>query len=190
MTIQKHILVGITGASGAVFGIELLRALQTLDTVTTHVVLTKAAHITIAQETDYSPKEVAAMADQSYAIGDIAAGPASGSFLADAMIVAPCSMHSLAEMALGLSSNLLTRMADVTLKERRPLLLLPRETPLHAVHLQHMLNLAQMGAVIAPPVPAFYNRPETIEDIVQHTVGRVLDLLQLPSKVNRWEGVR
>ncbi len=187
----KHLAVGITGASGAVYGVRLLEALAEAG-VQTHLMMTKAAALTVKQEVGLSVSEVQAKAAHSYAIGDVGACTASGSFKMMGMVVAPCSMKTLAEIALGYSANLLSRTADVMLKERRRLILLPRETPLTSVHLRHMVTLSDMGAVIAPPVPAFYSKPEKIDDLVNHTVARVLDMfdLEVPMlKVKRWQGL-
>ena len=185
----KRIIIGISGASGAIYGIDLLKALKQTD-VETHLVVSKSAQITIAHETGYSLPQVQALADHWYASGDMAASISSGSFKTMGMIIAPCSMRSLAEIATGVTTTLLTRAADVVLKERRKLIILPRETPLHSVHLRNMLTLSDMGAIIAPPVPAFYTKPDTVEAIVQHTVGRTLDLFDIEHPlVKRWEGV-
>lgn len=183
---QNHLIVGISGASGAVYGIRLLETLGNLP-VTTHLIMTKAAEMTLAYETDHKVGEVRALADVFHPINDIGAAPSSGSFPTLGMIIAPCSMKSLAEIATGMTSNLLTRAADVTLKERRRLVLVPRETPLHAVHLRNMLTLSEMGAIVAPPVPAFYARPRNLADMVDQTVGRLLDLFGLDTgRVRRW----
>lgn len=186
---MKRIIVGISGASGAIYGIELLKALKACG-VETHLVVSKTAQITIAHETDYSLKDVHALASHFHSPNDLAAPISSGSFTTEGMIVAPCSMKSLAEIATGNTTNLLSRAADVVLKERRRLVLLARETPLNSIHLRNMLTLSDMGAIIAPPVPAFYNKPESLEDMVEHTTGRVLDLFALETgRVKRWEGV-
>lgn len=187
---RRRIVVGITGASGAVLGIRLLRALKDLG-VETHLVVSPAGAVTLALETGLKPKQAHALADRWYAPQDIAAPIASGSFACLGMIVAPCSTRTLAEIATGVTQGLLTRAADVTLKERRRLVLMLRETPLHAQHLRNMLTLAEMGAVIAPPMPAFYNAPKTVDDIVEHAVGRALDLFGLDTgKVRRWAGAK
>jgi flavin prenyltransferase len=185
----KRIIVGISGASGATYGIELLKALGAAG-VETHLIVSKTAQITIAHETDYSLPQLQKLAAHWHSINDLSASIASGSFKTDGMIVAPCSMKSLAEIATAHASNLLTRAADVVLKERRRLVLMVRETPLHSIHLRHMLTLSDMGAIIAPPVPAFYSKPQSLDDMVAHTVGRVLDLFEIETnKVRRWEGV-
>ncbi len=183
---KERLIVGISGASGVIYGVRLLHALKPLP-VETHLVMTRTAEVTLAHETNFKVADVRRLADAAYPVGDLAAPISSGSFRTLGMIVAPCSMRSLGEMAHGLSSNLLTRAADVVLKERRRLVLIPRETPLHAVHLRNMATLADMGAIIAPPMPAFYNRPRSIDDLIDHTVGRVLDLFGLDTgAVRRW----
>jgi 4-hydroxy-3-polyprenylbenzoate decarboxylase len=183
---KKRLIVGISGASGVIYGVRLLEALKPLP-VESHLVITRTAEVTLAHETDLKVAAVRKLADVAHAVDDLAAAVSSGSFRTMGMIVAPCSMRSLGEIAAGISSNLLTRAADVVLKERRKLVLLVRETPLHAIHLRNMATLADMGAIIAPPVPAFYNRPKTLDDVIDHTVGRVLDLFDLDTgKVKRW----
>jgi flavin prenyltransferase len=183
---QKHLIVGISGASGGVYGVRLLETLRPLP-VTTHLIMTRAAEMTLAYETDHKVGEVRALADVFHPINDVGAAPSSGSFPTLGMIIAPCSMKSLAEIATGVTSNLLTRAADVTLKERRRLVVVPRETPLHAVHLRNMLTLTEMGAIVAPPVPAFYARPRDLKEMVDQTVGRLLDLFGLDTgRVRRW----
>ncbi len=182
-----RLVVGISGASGVIYGVRLLEALQPLR-VETHLVMTRTAEVTLAHETEWKVSDVRRLADVAYKIDDLAAAVSSGSYRTMGMVVAPCSMRSLSEIAHGITSNLLTRAADVTLKERRPLVLVARETPLHGIHLRNMATLADMGVVIAPPVPAFYNRPKTLDDIIDHTVGRVLDLFGLDTgKVKRWK---
>jgi 4-hydroxy-3-polyprenylbenzoate decarboxylase len=182
----SRLVVGISGASGVIYGVRLLEALKPLP-IETHLVMTRTAEVTLAHETDLKVDTVRALADVAYKVEDLAAAISSGSFHTMGMVVAPCSMRSLGEIAGGISSNLLTRAADVVMKERRRLVLLTRETPLHAIHLRNMARLAEMGVIIAPPVPAFYNRPRTLDDVVDHTVGRVLDLFDLDSgKVRRW----
>lgn len=183
---EARLVVGISGASGAIYGIRLLEILRRLP-VESHLAITRAAEIAVAHETDRKISEVKALADVCHRIDDLAAPPSSGSFRAMGMVVAPCSVRSVAEIATGLCGNLLTRAADVALKERRPLVLMVRETPLHAIHLENMARLATLGATIAPPVPAFYARPKTLENMVDHTLGRVLDLFGLESGgARRW----
>ena len=192
MTAHARLIVGISGASGVVYGLRLLEVLKGLP-VETHLVMTKAAEMTLAYETDLKVAQVRALADVTYPIADVGAAVASGSYRTLGMVVAPCSVRSMSEMATGVTSNLLTRAADVVLKERRLLVLMLRETPLHSGHLRNLLALSEMGAVIAPPVPAFYTRPQSVDDIVDQSVGRVLDLFGLESgKVTRWgeEGAR
>jgi 4-hydroxy-3-polyprenylbenzoate decarboxylase len=184
------IIVGISGASGAVYGLRLLERLAKNPEVETHLIITRAGEKTIFLETGKSAAEIKQMAHYFHPIEDISSPLASGSCRVDAMVVAPCSIHSMGAIAGGISSNLLVRAADVTLKERRRLVLMVRETPLHLGHLRTMAALAEMGAIIAPPIPGFYNRPETVMDIVDHSVGRVLDLLGVPDdSIKRWKGV-
>ncbi len=187
----NSIIVGISGASGAIYGVELLKALKSCK-IETHLIISRTAQITIAQETQYTPSQLAKLASFTHKIDDLAACLSSGSYKTSGMIIAPCSMRSLAEIATGVTSNLLTRSADVCLKERRKLVLMVRETPLHSIHLRNMLTLADIGAIIAPPVPAFYNNPSSLQEMVQHSVGRVLDLFGIESKnkdmVKRWQG--
>lgn len=188
--IPDRMVVGISGASGTIYGIRLLQALGALG-VESHLVMTRSAEVTLAHETDMKVAEVRALADVVHSANDLGAAPSSGSFRTRGMIVAPCSMRSLAEIANGNTTSLLTRAADVTLKERRQLVLMARETPLHSGHLRNMLAASDMGAVVAPPVPAFYARPETLTDLVDHAVGRVLDLFGLDTgAVQRWQGTR
>lgn len=186
MSTPKRIVVGISGASGVIYGIRLLEALRDAG-VETHLVMSRSAEVTLAHETSYKVSDVRALASRWYQQADIGAGVASGSYRTLGMIVAPCSVRSMSEIASGVTSGLLTRAADVALKERRKLVLMTRETPLHLGHLRTMAALAEMGAVIAPPVPAFYARPETIGEMIDHTVGRVLDLFDIDSAlVRRW----
>jgi 4-hydroxy-3-polyprenylbenzoate decarboxylase len=173
---KDRVVVGISGASGVAYGIRLLEALSELGTES-HLVVSKAAEMTIAYETALKPKQVTAKADRVYAIGDIGAAIASGTFRTRGMIVAPCSVRTMSEIATGVTTTLLSRAGDVTLKERRPLVLMVRETPLHLGHLRTMTALAEMGAIILPPVPAFYAEPRTLADLVDQMVGRALDFL-------------
>jgi flavin prenyltransferase len=172
----ERLVIGLSGASGVAYGIRLLEAVRELG-IESHLVMTKPAEMTIGYETKLSPKQVTAKADYSYAVTDIAAPIASGSFKTKGMIVAPCSVRTMSEIATGMTTSLLTRAADVMLKERRPLVLMVRETPLHLGHLRTMTALAEMGAIILPPVPAFYAEPKTLSDLVDQMVGRALDLL-------------
>lgn len=188
MMVQR-LVVGISGASGAMYGVRLLEALRETD-VETHLVMSKMAHVTLAAETHYTVSDVQALADQVHQPGNLAAAISSGSFRTMGMVVAPCSMRSLAEIATSLTTGLLTRAADVVLKERRKLVLMVRETPLTTVHLRNMVTVSEMGGIIAPPVPAFYTRPESIDDIINHSVGRVLDLFDIEHPlVRRWQGI-
>src|ERR1700757_2225812 len=181
-----RLIVGMSGASGVIYGARLLELLRPLP-VETHLVISRAAEVTLALETDLKPAIVRSRADVVHAIGDLAAPISSGSFKTIGMVVAPCSIRSMAEIATGVTTTLLTRAADVVLKERRRLVLMVRETPLHTGHLRNMLALSEMGAVIAPPVPAFYSAPESIAEMVDHTVGRLLDLFDLETgTVRRW----
>lgn len=181
-----RLIVGISGASGVAYGIRLLEAIAELG-IESHLVMSKAGEMTIGYETKLKPKDVSAKATQTYAIHDIAAPIASGSFKTAGMIVAPCSVRTMSEIATGVTTTLLTRAADVTLKERRPLILLVRETPLHLGHLRNLVALAEMGAIILPPVPAFYAEPHTISDIIDQMTGRMLDLLGYDwPVVRRW----
>ncbi len=186
---MKRIVVGISGASGAVYGIRFLELLRGLPDVETHLVVSDPAKRTIVEETDWAMKDVLALAACRYDNKDIGAAIASGSFKTDGMVIVPCSVKTAASVAHCLADNLLTRAADVTLKEGRPLILVVRETPLHLGHLRVLTALAEMGAVILPPMPAFYNRPKQIEDLVDHTLARVLDRLGLPQHlVTQWQG--
>ncbi len=181
-----RMIVGITGASGTVFGVRLLERLREMD-VAAHLVMSRAAHLTLHYELGMKPAAVHALADTVYPIDDVGAAIASGSFRTLGMIVAPCSMKTLAEIATGVTGNLLSRAADVVLKERHRLVLLARETPLHAVHLRNMLTVTEMGGIVVPPVPAFYNQPQSLDDMVEHIVGRSLDLFGLDTgEVRRW----
>jgi 4-hydroxy-3-polyprenylbenzoate decarboxylase len=182
----KRIIIGISGASGVTYGVRLLQLLRNAG-VETHLVMSKTAELTFAYETDLKIAQVRELANVCHAIDDMASAISSGSFHTAGMIVAPCSMRSMSEIASGVTTTLLTRAADVVLKERRRLVLMVRETPLHTGHLRTMTALSEMGAIIAPPVPAFYAKPENLEDMVDHTVGRVLDLYDIDiGVVRRW----
>ncbi|MBE2202159.1 MAG: UbiX family flavin prenyltransferase [Anaerolinea sp.] len=188
---MQRLIVGISGASGVIYGIRLLEVLQQVADVQTHLVMSNAAGITIGLETDYTVEQVQALADVSYRIKDIAAAVSSGSYKTMGMVVMPCSMKTLAGITYSFSDNLLLRAADVVLKDRRRLILVPRETPLHLGHLRMMTQVVEMGAVLVPPVPAFYHRPQTIDDIINQTVNRVLDLLDIELSEDlfqRWSG--
>jgi flavin prenyltransferase len=185
-TTRKRLVVGVSGATGIVYAIQLLKRLREGD-VESHLVVSKAGDLTRTYETTLSVDELRALADVTYRVGDVSAAISSGSYKTMGMVVAPCSMRTLAEIATCMSSTLLTRAADVTLKERRRLVLLPRETPLHAGHLRNMLAVTEMGGIIMPPVPAFYLKPVTIDELVDHTVCRVLDLFDIDVPgVKRW----
>lgn len=182
-----RLIIGMSGASGAAYGIRLLEILRD-HPVETHLVMSKAAALTITAETDHTVERVRALADVSYPVGDVGAGIASGSFRTRGMVIAPCSIKTLSEVANCAAGNLLARAADVTLKERRRLVLMVRETPLHAGHLRLMSQATEAGAIIMPPVPAFYARPASLADMVDHTVGRVLDLFDIDSGLaHRWK---
>ncbi|CAM5786533.1 UbiX family flavin prenyltransferase [Ottowia pentelensis] len=190
MTAPRRIVVGLSGASGAVYGVALLRALRAMAGVESHLVVSDAGWLNIAHETELARPEVEALAHVVHDNAAIGASIASGSFGAQGMVVAPCSMRTLAAIAHGLSDSLLTRAADVMLKERRRLVLLARESPLHLVHLRNMVTVTEMGAIVCPPMPAFYQRPRTVDDIVQHAVARALDLLGLDNDLApRWPGL-
>jgi 4-hydroxy-3-polyprenylbenzoate decarboxylase len=185
----RRLIVGITGASGAIYGVRLLQALQGSG-IETHLVMSDAARITLAAESDFTAPAVEALASHVHSARNIGAVVASGSFKTMGMVIAPCSIRTLSEVAWGTTTSLVTRAADVVLKERRRLVLLLRETPLHAGHLQAMLQATTNGAIIMPPVPAFYTRPQTVDDIVNHSVGRVLDLFDIDNElVARWPGL-
>jgi 4-hydroxy-3-polyprenylbenzoate decarboxylase len=186
-----RLIVGISGASGVIYGIRLLEILKTVQEVETHLVVSPAARQTIVLETDYQVKDVEALADRVYRFNHLAAPISSGSFKVNGMVVIPCSMKTLSGIALSFNDNLLLRAADVTLKERRRLVLVPRETPLHLGHLRLLVQAAEIGAIILPPMPAFYHRPQTLDDIINQTVNRVLDMLniELPEDLfQRWAG--
>ena len=186
---MKRLIVGITGASGAIYGVRLLEQLRELP-VETHLIATRWARITIEHETDRSFADVRALADVTYSEGDQSAAVSSGSFVTDGMIIAPCSMKTVSALATGFAHNLMCRAADVVLKERRPLVLAVRETPLHSIHLRNLATLSDMGVVIAPPVPAFYAKPMSLDELVDYTVVRLLDQLGLHGDVSgRWSGL-
>ena len=180
-----RIIVGITGASGIIYGVRVLERLRSAG-VETHLVISKAAELTLSQELDRTLGEVKALATVAHPINNIGASIAGGSFRTAGMIVAPCSVRTLSEIASGVTSNLLTRSADVVLKERRRLVLLVRETPLHLGHLRSMTSVTEMGGIIMPPVPAFDARPQTLDDVVEHSVGRALDLFDIDTGIPRW----
>ena len=186
----SRLVVGISGASGVTYGVRMLDALRDLG-VESHLVVSRAALLTLSQETDLTPDDLASRADVTHRLADVGASIASGSFKTMGMVIAPCSVRTMGEIATGVTSSLLTRAADVTLKERRPLVLMVRETPFHLGHLRTMTALAEMGAVIAPPLPALYARPVSIEAMIDQSVGRVLDLFGLDwAPVTRWTGLK
>lgn len=186
---NQRLIVAISGASGAIYGITALRQLAALG-VEAHLVISKAAALSLDAETDMSLSEVQALAAQVHKVSDIGATIASGSFRTLGMLVAPCSIKTMSEIATGVTSNLISRAADVVLKERRRLVLMVRESPLHLGHLRSMAAVTEMGAVVAPPVPAFYTRPQTLQDMVDQSVGRALDLFGLEAPVTRWAGLK
>jgi 4-hydroxy-3-polyprenylbenzoate decarboxylase len=184
-----RIVVGITGASGAIYGLRLLERLRHRQNAEIHLILTRSGEKTLFLETGQMAADVRKLADFWYPLEDIACRLASGSYPTDAMVISPCSIHTMSAIASGISSNLLVRAADVALKEKRKLILLVRESPLHLGHLRNMTSLSEMGAIIAPPIPGFYNHPQTVMDIVDHSIDRVLDLIGIPdAQVRRWEG--
>jgi flavin prenyltransferase len=186
---MSRIVVGVSGASGSIYGIRLMEKLRRHAGLEIHLILTRAGEKTLFLETGKSAADLRRMADCSYSVDDIGCRLASGSFLTDGMVIAACSIHSMSAIAAGISSNLLIRAADVALKERRKLILMVRESPLHLGHLRTMTQLAEMGAILAPPMPAFYNRPASVDDIIDHSVDRVLDLLGIPDPdAKRWDG--
>ena len=185
-TEKPRLIVGVSGASGIILGLRTLDACRDLG-IESHLVMSRSSALTLAQETELSLADVQARADVTHKVGDVGAAIASGSFQTLGMIVAPCSVRTMSEIATGVTASLLTRAADVTLKERRPLVLMVRETPLHLGHLRTMVKLTEMGAIIAPPLPAFYAKPQTLEEMVDQSVGRALDLFGLSWKpVKRW----
>ncbi len=184
----QRLIVGISGASGVVYGVRMLEVLRDVG-IETHLVMSKAAELTLTYEMDMKPKDVRALASHFHAQADIGASISSGSFQTMGMVIVPCSVRSMSEIAAGTTGSLLSRAADVVLKERRRLVLAFRETPIHAGHLRTMTQLTEMGAIVAPIVPAFYNRPKTLDDVINHTVGRLLDLFGVETKlVKRWKG--
>ncbi len=190
MKTKGQIIVGISGASGAIYGIRMLEVLKSIG-IETHLIISKAARITIAQETGYKINQVTDLADNYYNIDDIAAKISSGSFKTSGMIIIPCSMKTIAEIATGCTTNLISRAADVILKERKKLVLSVRETPFNLVHLRNMVSLTEMGAIIAPPLAAFYPKPQILDDLINHNIGRILDLFDIEANiVQRWGGIQ
>jgi 4-hydroxy-3-polyprenylbenzoate decarboxylase len=184
----RRLVIGISGASGAIYGVRMLEILKGSG-IETHLVMSRSAEMTLAYETDYKARDIKKLASVTHPIGDVGASISSGSFSTMGMVIAPCSIKTMSEIACGVTSTLLSRAADVVLKEKRRLVLAVRETPLHGGHLRTMTALFDMGAIIAPVVPAFYNKPQTIDDIVNHTVGRLLDLFGIDTgMVKRWQG--
>jgi 4-hydroxy-3-polyprenylbenzoate decarboxylase len=187
---MRRIVVGMTGATGAVLGVELLRRLQQCPDIETHLVLSRWARVTVHLETELSARDVEGLADVVHSYDEQAAAISSGSFLVEGMVIAPCSMKTLSAIRMGYADGLIARAADVTLKERRRLVLVPRETPLSEIHLDNMVTLARMGARIVPPMPAFYNHPQSVGDIVDHIVNRIMDQFDIESPTaKRWNGV-
>ena len=187
----RRLIVAITGASGARYGVRLLQVLRSVPDVHTHLLVSPAGWLNVEQELGRARREVEALADVVHPVRDVGASIASGSFATDGMVIAPCSMRTLAAVAHGLSDNLITRAADVVLKERRRLVLMVRETPLNLAHLRNMVAVTEMGGIVFPPVPAFYNRPSTVDELVDHTVGRVLDVLGIAQSLSpSWAGFR
>ena len=186
---MKKLIIGIGGASGVIYGVRLLEKLRETGGVELHLVMSQTAQMNLGFETDWKPADVLALADKHYKNSDLAAPIASGSFKTDGMVIAACSMKTLSGIAHSYADTLLIRAADVCLKDRRKLVLMPRETPMHAGHCKLLHETAQLGAIIAPPMPAMYTRPQTVDDIIDHSVGRVMDLLNIESDfVNRWRG--
>ncbi len=186
----SKVIIGISGASGAIYGVRLLERLHSHGGVEIHLILTRSGEKTLFLETGKSAADLKHLSDFSYPMEDISCRLASGSFPSDAMVIAPCSIHTMSAIAGGISSNLMVRAADVILKERRKLILMVRESPFHLGHLRNMTALAEMGAIIAPPIPGFYHHPQTVDDLIDHSVDRVLDLIGLPdAQVRRWDGV-
>jgi 4-hydroxy-3-polyprenylbenzoate decarboxylase len=183
----RRLVIGISGASGTIYGIRMLEMLKKTD-IETHLVMSKSAEMTMVYETKFKPKDVRALAAVNHPAADIGASISSGSFPTMGMIVVPCSIRTMSEIATGVTSSLVSRAADVVLKEKRRLVLAVRETPLHVGHLRTLTTLAEIGAVVAPIVPALYNKPKTVDDIINHTVGRLLDFFDIETKVKRWEG--
>jgi 4-hydroxy-3-polyprenylbenzoate decarboxylase len=188
MSGRPRLIVGISGASGVIYGVRMLELLKKTD-IETHLVMSKSAEMTLAYETDLKPKDVKALASVVHPMADVGASISSGSFPTMGMVVVPCSIKTMSEIATGVTDTLLPRAADVVLKEKRRLVLALRETPLHVGHLRNMALLAEIGAIVAPIVPAFYNKPKTVDDIINHTCGRLLDLFGVDTgKVKRWTG--
>jgi len=187
---HKRLIIAITGATGALYGVRLLEVLREMPDIETHLVVSDAGLLNLQHELHMNCTQLEALSDVAYHVRDVGATIASGSFKSDGMVVAPCSMRTLSAVAQGLSDNLITRAADVMLKERRQLILMVRETPFNLAHLRNMTNVTEMGGIIYPPLPCFYHRPQTIADLINHTVSRVIDLLGVPHTLApRWEGL-
>jgi len=190
-TPPKRLIIGITGATGVVYAVRILQILRATTQIESHLIISEAGIMSLHQEVGMKKQQLEAMADKVYNVKDIGAAIASGSFLTDGMIIAPCSMKTLASVALGLSENLISRAADVTLKERRRLVMLVRETPLNLAHLRNMTSVTEMGGIIFPPVPSFYQHPASIAEMVDHSVGRVLDLFNIAHQLTpEWPGLK
>lgn len=188
---KQRLIIAITGATGSVYGVRLLQVLQANPDVETHLLISEAGVLNLHQELDMKRKDVEAFADVVHHVRDVGASIASGSFQSDGMVIAPCSMKTLASVAHGMSDNLITRAADVVLKERRRLILMVRETPFNLAHLRNMTAVTEMGGIVFPPLPGFYHRPQSIQEMVDHTVGRVLDMFGLPHTLTpRWQGLK
>lgn len=188
---KQRLIIAITGATGSVYGVRLLQVLQANPDVETHLLISEAGVLNLHQELDMKRKDVEAFADVVHHVRDVGASIASGSFQSDGMVIAPCSMKTLASVAHGMSDNLITRAADVVLKERRRLILMVRETPFNLAHLRNMTAVTEMGGIIFPPLPGFYHRPQSIQEMVDHTVGRVLDMFSLQHELTpRWQGLK
>ncbi len=186
---MKRLIIGISGASGTIYGVRLLEVLKEIEGVETHLILSRGAKVAMSHETSIKSETVESLADHVHSPENLAASVSSGSFLTEGMIVAPCSMKTLSMISLSINDNLLIRAADVTLKERRKLLLIPRETPLHLGHLRSMIQITEMGGIIMPPVPSFYHNPKTIDDIINQTVGKALDQFGIQHQLfDRWKG--
>ena len=186
MNKRQRLIVGISGASGIIYGVRLLEALKEDQTIETHLVMSQSAELTLGHELDIKSRDVYAQADEVHPVKNVGAAIASGSFPTMGMIIAPCSVRTWSEIATGVTSTLLSRAADVVLKERRKLVLMVRETPLHTGHLRTLATLSEMGAIIAPPLPALYNRPQNLDDVINYSVARVLDLFGLEPDIKRW----
>lgn len=187
---MRNIIVAISGASGAIYGMKILELLREIEDIKTHLIISKSSHITIKHELDMSVSEVIKLADEHHNYNDIAACISSGSFITDGMIIAPCSVKTLSEIATGNSNNLISRSADVVLKERRRLVLMLRETPLNYIHIKNMLTVTKMGGIISPPLNSFYTKPNSIDELVEYSSVRALDLLGIHLKTNRWAGLK